>query len=301
MAFIVADKVKETTTTIGTGTYTLDGAVDGFQSFAIIGDGNSTFYSVKWANPSLGNDWEVGIGTYTSSGTTLTRSVIASSNSNSAVNWGSGSKEIFVSDNADRSIWNLTSGVVFVDGAGQSSSLSLDRKQTISIPAGSMRPRSTNGCAPLTSSAGASNQPDLLYLAFDGAAAEYATIGWLYLPEGYDEGTIRAKFGWRRASGTGAANVIWGIRAIAVGDNTSPATNFGTGATITDAASTTTSNLMLSGYTTACTIGNTPAKGKIYMIEVYRDGANGSDTLNSVDAWLFAVVIEIGFDSWDDS
>ena len=101
MALVVKDRVKETTTTTGTGTYTLDGAVTGFQSFGVIGDGNTTYYAV-----TNGTDWEVGLGTYTASGTTLARTTIfESSNAGSAVNWGAGSKDIFVTYPAERSMY----------------------------------------------------------------------------------------------------------------------------------------------------------------------------------------------------
>jgi len=92
MALILADRVQETTTTTGTGTVTLAGAVSGFQSFAAIGDGNSTYYTITG-----GSEWEVGIGTYTSSGTTLSRTtVLSSSNAGSLVNFSAGSKNVFV-------------------------------------------------------------------------------------------------------------------------------------------------------------------------------------------------------------
>ena len=93
MALVLKDRVKETTTTTGTGTITLAGAASGFQSFAAIGDGNTTYYAIS----ALGlNDWEVGIGTYTSSGTTLSRdTILASSNSGSAVDWSAGSKDVY--------------------------------------------------------------------------------------------------------------------------------------------------------------------------------------------------------------
>jgi hypothetical protein len=76
MAFVLADRVKETTTTTGTGTVTLAGASTGFQSFAVIGDANTTYYTIAG---QAGNEWEVGIGTYTSSGTTLARTTVISS------------------------------------------------------------------------------------------------------------------------------------------------------------------------------------------------------------------------------
>jgi len=92
MAFVVKDRVKETTTVVGTGTATLLGAASGFQSFSAIGNGNNTYYAIAG-----GNEWEVGIGTYTSSGTTLSRdTVLSSSNSGSLVSFSAGTKDVFV-------------------------------------------------------------------------------------------------------------------------------------------------------------------------------------------------------------
>ena len=94
MAFVLADRVKETTTTTGTGTVTLGGAATGFQSFSAIGNGNNTYYTIAGQGTA---EWEVGIGTYTSSGTTLSRdTVLSSSNSGSLVNFSAGTKDVFV-------------------------------------------------------------------------------------------------------------------------------------------------------------------------------------------------------------
>ena len=102
MPLVVKDRVQETSTTTGTGTYTLAGAVTGYQSFSVIGNANKTYYAA-----TDGTDWEVGIGTYTSSGTTLSRdSILESSNAGSAVNWGAGTKNIFVSWPADAATLN---------------------------------------------------------------------------------------------------------------------------------------------------------------------------------------------------
>jgi hypothetical protein len=76
MALVIKDRVKETTTTTGTGTLTLAGAVTGFDSFADVGDSNTTYYSC-----TDGTNFEVGIGTYTLSGTTLSRDTIFESSS----------------------------------------------------------------------------------------------------------------------------------------------------------------------------------------------------------------------------
>lgn len=93
MAFAYANRVLETSTTTGTGTYDLAGAVVGHQTFvAGIGTANLCYYTA-----TDGTDWEVGIGTVTDAATdTLARTtIVKSSNANAAVNWGSGTKNIF--------------------------------------------------------------------------------------------------------------------------------------------------------------------------------------------------------------
>ena len=102
MALVLADRVRETTTTTGTGTVTLAGAVTGFQSFSAVGDGNTTYYTIAGQGTA---EWEVGIGTYTASGTTLARTtVLSSSNSGSLVNFSAGTKDVFVTYPAGKSV-----------------------------------------------------------------------------------------------------------------------------------------------------------------------------------------------------
>jgi hypothetical protein len=109
MALVLKDRVKETTTTTGTGTVTLAGAVTGFQAFSVIGDGNTTFYTIA---EQSGNDFEVGVGTYTLSGTTLSRDVVlSSSNSGSLVNFSAGSKDVFVTYPAERALTGGGGGI----------------------------------------------------------------------------------------------------------------------------------------------------------------------------------------------
>lgn len=102
MPLVIADRVKETTTTTGTGTVTLLGAVAGYQSFSVIGNANTTYYTIVGQTTT---EWEVGVGTYTSSGTTLSRdTILASSNSGSAVNFSAGTKDVFVNYPAGRAV-----------------------------------------------------------------------------------------------------------------------------------------------------------------------------------------------------
>lgn len=100
--------IRETTTTDGTGTYTLDGAIDGHFSFSDVGDGNTVPYVC-----TDGTDVEFGLGTYTASGTTLSRTTIyRSSNGDAAVNWTGGkAKAIYaVEPNEHLEAWEVTRG-----------------------------------------------------------------------------------------------------------------------------------------------------------------------------------------------
>jgi hypothetical protein len=100
MALVVKDRVQETSTTTGTGTITLAGAVSGFQSFSAIGNGNTTYYAIVG-----GTEWEVGLGTYTSSGTTLSRDTVLSSSTGSKVSFSAGTKNVFVTYPASDSVY----------------------------------------------------------------------------------------------------------------------------------------------------------------------------------------------------
>ena len=104
MALVLADRVKETTTTTGTGTVTLLGASLGFQSFAVVGNGNTTYYTIAGQTTS---EWEVGIGTYTSAGTLLARTTVLSNSSAtqpSALSFSAGTKDVFVTYPSERAV-----------------------------------------------------------------------------------------------------------------------------------------------------------------------------------------------------
>ena len=97
MALVLKDRVVETSTSSGTGTFTLSGAQTGYQSFSAIGNGNTTYYTIQGKNSdgTLTGEWEVGLGTYNAG--TLTRdTVYESSNSGSLVNFAVGLKDVFV-------------------------------------------------------------------------------------------------------------------------------------------------------------------------------------------------------------
>ena len=148
MALVLADRVKETTTTTGTGTVTLLGASTGYQSFAVVGNANITYYTIAG---QTGSEWEVGIGTYTLVGTLLARTtVLASSNAGSAVNFSAGTKDVFVTYPAGRSVTGST-GMVENDttitanytvntgrNAMSAGPITINSSITVTVPSGSV-------------------------------------------------------------------------------------------------------------------------------------------------------------------
>ena len=109
MALVINNRVRETTTTTGTGAQTLAGAVDGFQTFAAgIGNSNTTYYAISL---NTANEWEVGLGTLNGDSSTLTRTtVLESSNSDSAVDFAAGSKEVFCTLPSEKAVYLDASG-----------------------------------------------------------------------------------------------------------------------------------------------------------------------------------------------
>ena len=97
MSLILGDRIRQTSTTTGSGTFTLDGSVTGFQSFSAVGEGNTTYYTI-----ALDSQWEVGIGTYSAG--TLSRDTVLSSNTGSKVAFLAGAKDVFVSYPAEKSV-----------------------------------------------------------------------------------------------------------------------------------------------------------------------------------------------------
>jgi len=114
MALVLKDRVKETTTTTGTGAISLGGAVTNFQAFsAVLSDGDTTYYAIV---DTTNTAFEVGLGTYASGGNTLTRTtILESSNSGSAVNFLAGSKNIFIAYPAEKAVYEESDGSVLIE------------------------------------------------------------------------------------------------------------------------------------------------------------------------------------------
>lgn len=128
MAFILADRVKETTTVVGTGAATLLGAQTGYQSFSAgVGASNTTYYTIA---DQSGSNWEVGYGTLDAAGLILTRTtVLSSSNSGSAVSFTTGTKDVWCDYPAKKAVFQDSNGNVAVtyntSGSGSIGSLNV--------------------------------------------------------------------------------------------------------------------------------------------------------------------------------
>src|SRR5574343_22700 len=114
MALVIADRVRETTTSTGTGRIILACPYTGFQAFSVIGNGNTTYYALIDAATGA---WEVGIGTYTATGNTLSRdTVLSSSNGGAAVNFSAGTKDVIITQPAARAVYLDTASNVTIPG-----------------------------------------------------------------------------------------------------------------------------------------------------------------------------------------
>ena len=114
MALVINDRVKETSTTTGTGTFDLAGAETGYEGFVTgVGTGNTTYYAIEL---NSANEWEVGIGTVTDAAPdTLSRdTIISSSNSDAAVNFSAGTKNVFCTLPAKKTISPVMDATTFV-------------------------------------------------------------------------------------------------------------------------------------------------------------------------------------------
>ncbi len=138
MALVVNDRVKETSTTTGTGTFTLNGAVTGFETFSsAIGNTNTTYYAIV---NTVNSEFEVGLGTV-GAGTLARTTIISSSNSDSAVDFAAGTKNVFVTLPASKSVILDSSGNIVANNGSAltnldasnvaSGTLSSDRLPTV--------------------------------------------------------------------------------------------------------------------------------------------------------------------------
>jgi hypothetical protein len=133
MALVVNDRVKETSTTTGTGTFNLDGAALGFETFVSgIGNANTTYYSIVNEN----GEFEVGLGTVTDDATdTLSRNtILSSSNSDAAVNFSAGTKDVFCTLPASKAVILDSSGNIVANNGSNLTNLDADNLASGTLP-----------------------------------------------------------------------------------------------------------------------------------------------------------------------
>jgi len=157
MAFVSADRVRDTSTTTSTGNFTVSGtAPTGFRTLSAVLSVNDTFYYVIQAQGA--NEWEVGVGTYSSANVFARTTVLASSNAGSAVNFSAGTKDVFTTLAAARTIQRQSDGSVYAGSGGGSDNAIILNGITIAsnytIPtsynAGSFGPVTINSGATVT-------------------------------------------------------------------------------------------------------------------------------------------------------
>ena len=150
-------------------------------------------------------------------------------------------------------------------------------KQTLWIPAASMRPSTTNGCSSLNQLEIAANQPEILSLDFDPGTEQYAQFSVAFR-KSWDEGTVTASFSWSHSATSTNFGVVWGIQGVACSDDDAMGASFGTAQTVTDTGGTT-NDIYVTSETSAVTIGGSPAEGDVCFFRVYRKAADASDNL----------------------
>jgi len=137
MSLVLNDRVRETTTIVGTGTATLLGAAAGYQSFSVIGNANTCYYTIS---DQAGTNWEVGIGTYVSATPALARTtVLSSSNAGALVSFPAGTKDVFVTYPSERSVHQDQTLTAYVPQVAASNGLVLNNSTvstSYTIPTG---------------------------------------------------------------------------------------------------------------------------------------------------------------------
>ena len=163
-------------------------------------------------------------------------------------------------------------------------------KHAVPVMAPAILPRQTSGCASLAYLSGASNQPDVAYLAFDFTTAEYAQFA-IVMPSSWNEGTVTFVPHWSHPATATNFGVVWKLRAVAVSNDDTLAVSYGTIQSSTDTGGTT-NDYYAGPESAAITVAGTPAAGDLVYFEIGRDPAEAADTLG-VDAYLIGITIYV--------
>lgn len=175
--------------------------------------------------------------------------------------------------------------------------LVVNDKRTVNFPAGSMIARTTNGAAAVTEEL-ATNDVMIRSWAFDSATSEAVQTVPVRMPKSWNEGTVEFQFLWKHPATTTNFGVRWGARARAFSDDDALDQAWGTEQEVTDTGGTT-ADLYISSFTSALTIGGSPAEGDMVIFEFYRDPLDGGDTM-AVDAHLIEVTMTYTVNAFGD-
>lgn len=293
MAFVLADRVLETSTSTGTGALTLAGAEPGYRTFSsAIGDGNDTFYCIR--NRAVLTEYELGIGAV-SAGLLTRTTPLKSSNADAAVVFSAGTKDVFCTHLADRTPYIVGTTVVFPNAAKVPPASVSGGKHSVFIPAAGMVSRITAGAQYSQTETG-TNHVQLAGFLFDGTTQEHVQF-YMGAPKGWNKGTIVARFMFAPTTTVSQAT-RWEIAAQARGDGDALENAFGTAVGV-DTSHTTANQVELSASTSAMTVGSTPVTDDLLVFQVSRAPANAGDTYTA-DALLLGVWLDFTYDAVND-
>lgn len=183
----------------------------------------------------------------------------------------------FITDESRFAVGTATNAYQAMTKEGEGGGGSTAGRMMIPIMAGSMQPSASGGSGVLTNIATSANQPDVQTLNFHQSTQQHAQFA-IPLPKRWNRGTITARFRWSHAATTTNFGVVWGIQAVAVGDDEAINQAYGTAVEVTDTGGTT-NRLYVTSETAAFTVANTPADGDTVFFRVYRKAADAADTL----------------------
>ena len=171
-------------------------------------------------------------------------------------------------------------------------------KHTIFVPAAAMRATTSNGAAALNDVETTAGRPDMTAFDFDATADEHVQFQ-VAMPKSYNLGTVTAQFFWE-STAADTDGVTWAIQGVAISDNVSIDTAYGTAVTVDDANQSAAEELLVSAESGAVTIAGTPADDDMCFFRVFRDVSDANDTATE-DARLIGCKLFITTDAGTDA
>jgi hypothetical protein len=193
---------------------------------------------------------------------------------------------------------DTTAGAARTTLGAQASSTALTQGlHTIWVPSGAMRPTASNGCEAIADVETTAGRPDLNVLDFDKDADEAAQFQ-VAMPKNWNRGTITYRVFWTGIAAT--TGVAWGLQGLAVSDNESMDTAYGTIVLVTDDAQGSVEEVLVTSTSSAVTIAGSPALGDICFFRFFRDVSDANDDMNG-DARLLGLQMFYTSNASDDT